>query len=156
MDLHTPLEELRMTRSYFAAAGLMVALSIGFISGCAKSEGKFAAQDLTGQWTGDSQGVHTMIGYAQTTRTLTVTDQEGNQFRGTLFYKTTSSAQLREGTEKVYGSINPVDGKITIITDEDHGVLTGTFADHNTLNLTYTDPGPGGIVGNITLTRVAE
>ncbi len=145
-----------MTRSYFAAAGLLVALGMSFLSGCAKPEGSYAAQDLTGQWTGDSQGVHTMIGYAQSTRTLTVTDQEGNQFRGTLYYKTLASAQLREGTEKIYGSINPVDGKITIITDEDHGVLTGVFADKNTLNLTYTDPGPGGIVGNITLTRVSQ
>ncbi len=155
MDLHSPLEELRMTRLH-TAAGVLVALGMGLMAGCAKSGENYTGQELAGQWTGESEAVHTMIGYAKTVRTLTVTDQDGNQFRGTMYYKTTAQAQLREGEKKVYGTIDPTTGKVTIISGEDDGVFSGNLTNKNTLNLTFTEAGPGGTVSIIKLTRVAE
>jgi hypothetical protein len=149
------LEELRMTRSHIAA-GLLVALSMGLFAGCAKSGGDYTGQEMAGEWTGESQAVHTLMGYSHTVRTMTVTDQDGNQFRGVMYYKTTAEAQLREGEKKVYGTINPADGKVTIISGEDDGIFSGTLSDANTLNLTFTEAGPGGIVSNIKLVRVTE
>jgi hypothetical protein len=147
------MEVRQMTRSTLSI-GLAFVAGLALLSGCQEAGKAYGPEHLTGQWTGDAPTVHAVMGYANSSRTLTVTDQQGNLFRGTIYYKTTATAHVREATESVIGIIDPATGKVTIATDEDNGVFKGKLIDKNTLELTYVEAGPDGVLSQITLTKV--
>jgi hypothetical protein len=93
--------------------------------------------DLLGTWTGHRERIASTEGYRNGDATLTVTDQVGWTFKGSLS-RTTPEGDV---SDPLAGAFTP-DG--TIITgSDDEGTYTFKLVDPVTLDYCYSEHGPG-------------
>lgn len=101
--------------------------------------------DLTGTWKGYSDQITKKDGYVERENTITITDQKGRRFKGTVTHA--------GGTEEFIGIIRAHHGKFYWVDVDDDGIVFGRVVGPDVIETCYLDPGEDAVAGCSTLVR---
>lgn len=112
--------------------------------------------DLVGTWEGPDMGYDPLEGYygegENYTVTLTITEQRGRLFNGTISYLDINDTEVVEGLAGVIA----LDNTTFYIAEFGSGYDVGTIISEDEVELLYLQDGEGGGVFIDTLRRVVE